>query len=185
MTRSAARWTALPSTRRPERGLGRSPKVLVFYTHDYTLCNLAHKDESPTVAELAFIHSLIYTVSAIKNDGVYRGLKGAEYVGVSGRHARSTRAQRPGQIRSEPEHSGSGLVRVPAPTGLQAPMERRVVGGGTATQYQPNLSGLRPCVSREPPNASAIPLRGVRLQRECRHRWRDQHFKGGTRPVRL
>jgi putative transposase len=86
-------------------------------------------------------------------DGVYRGLAGAEYVQVGGRYNREAGQKRSGQVRPEQSHPRSGLVRVPPPTGLQAGVERRLSHRRAAAEHEPDVSGVRPCVGGQPPDA--------------------------------
>jgi len=67
------------------------------------------------------------------------------------------------QVRPEQVHPRSRLVRVPPPTGLQAGVARRLAGCSAATEHEPFLSVLRPCVCRQPPDASPLRVRGMRL----------------------
>jgi putative transposase len=70
----------------------------------------------------------------------------AEHVKVGRRHNRESEEKRSGQVRPEQIHPRSRLVRVQAPTGLQAGMERRASHRRAAAEHEPHLSVLRPCV---------------------------------------
>jgi len=50
---------------------------------------------------------------------------------------------------------------------------------------EPHLPVLRPCVGRQPTNASPVPVQGMWLRGTRRCGRRHQYPKGGTRPVRL
>jgi len=47
------------------------------------------------------------------------------------------------------------------------------------------VSGLRPCIERQPANTSKIPVRRLRLRKSRRCRWRDQYFRAGIPLVSL
>jgi hypothetical protein len=122
-----------------------------------------------------FLHKTSTAISKKPRDSVYRGLAGAEYVPVGGRHSRCAGEKRSGQVQPEQVYPRSRLVRVPAATGVQALLEWRPSHHRTAAQHQPHLPVLRSCVSGQPPYTSPVRVRGmwVRGQRRCGRR--DQH----------
>jgi len=88
----------------------------------------------------------------------------------------------------KPDSTSPSSTRVgrvsPAPA-LQAPAGRWNAAASSTAKHQHDLSGMRPGLRGKSPNPSAVCLSGMRFSRKCRSCRRDQHSKGGIRPVGL
>gem|GEM_PF-1414811 len=111
--------------------------------------------------------------------------KAEEHVQIVGRYNRAAGQKRSGQVRPEQVHPRSRMGRVPPPTGLQTGVERWTSHRRAGAEHQPQVSMLRPCVGGQPPDASTVPVCGMRFRGKRRSGRRDQCAKGGTRPVSL
>jgi len=92
---------------------------------------------------------------------------------------------RGGQIRIEQIHPGSGMVRIPETTGIQAPLARRIFDPRATPKHEQEMSRVRVHIQREPAFSGTVSLPVLRTRSERRWERRTKHPGGRACRVSL